>query len=156
MNQKFHPYVVFLPSKQKHRILRAIFGSKAAVDILKFSIRQGVSNKIYQKNLMENLPYSNKTIIKHLKSLTKLGVLEEDMEKTKSENRIVWVKSYRLTDIGKWFVLLLAEEKDLSKKEKAEILQDIFRAYVKWVKDLAEKLHVNKKTLEKIFMEGMK
>jgi hypothetical protein len=156
MNQEFHPYVVFLPSKQKYRILRAIFGSKAAVDILKFSIRQGVSNKIYQKNLVEELSYSNKTTIKHLKSLTKLGVLEEKMEKIKSENRIVWVKSYRLTDVGKWFVLLLAEEKDLSEKEKAEILQNIFRAYVKWVKDLSEKLHVNKETLDKIFKEEMK
>lgn len=156
MNQEFHPYVVFLPAKQKHKILRAIFGSKAAVDILKFSIHQGVSNKIYQKHLVEKLSYSNKTIIEHLKSLTKLGVLEEDMEKTKSENRIVWVKSYQLTDVGKWFVLLLAEEKDLSKKEKAEILQNIFRAYVKWVKNLSEKLHVNKKTLQKIFMEEMK
>lgn len=105
---------------------------------------------------MEKLPYSNKTIIEHLKSLTKLGVLEGDMEKTKSENRIVWVKSYQLTDIGKWFVLLLAEEKELSKKEKAEILKDIFRAYLKWVKDLSEKLHVDKEMLEKIFMEEMK
>jgi len=156
MNQKFHPYVVFLPAKQKHKILRAIFGSKAAVDILKFSIHKGIRNKIYQKNLVERLPYSNKTVIEHLKSLTKLGVLEEDMEKTKSENRIVWVKSYQLTDIGKWFVLLLAEEKDLSRREKAEILQNIFKAYIKWVKDLSEKLHVNKKTLEKIFTEEMK
>lgn len=147
---------MFLPSKQKHKTLRTIFGSQAAVDILKFSIRKGVFNKIYQKDLVKKLPYSNKTTIEHLKSLTKLGVLEEGMEKIKSENRIVWVKSYQLTDIGKWFVLLLAEEKELSEKEKAEILHDIFRAYVKWVKDLSEKLHVNKKTLEKIFTEEMK
>ena len=156
MNQKFHPYVVFLPSKQKHKTLRTIFGSQAAVDILKFSIRKGVSNKIYQKDLVEKLPYSNKTIIEHLKSLTKLGVLEEDMEKIEKKGRIVWVKAYQLSDIGKWFALLLAEEKDLSRKEKVEILQNIFKAYIKWVKNLSEKLHVNKKTLEKIFTEEMK
>lgn len=156
MRQKFHPYVVFLPSTQKHRVLRAIFGSQTAVDILTFSIHQGVSKKIYQKNLVEKLPYSNKTIIKHLKSLTKLGVLEEDMEKKESESRIVWVKSYQLTDRGKWFVLLLAEEKELTKEEKAQILQNIFKAYIKRVKTLSKKLHVNKKTLEKIFMEEMK
>jgi len=156
MNQKFHPYVVFLPSKQKHKTLRIIFGSQAAVDILKFSIRKGVSNKIYQKDLVEKLPYSNKTIIEHLKSLTKLGVLEEDMEKIEKKGRIVWVKAYQLSDIGKWFALLLAEEKDLSRKEKVEILQNIFKAYIKWVKNLSEKLHVNKKTLEKIFTEEMK
>ena len=104
---------------------------------------------------MEKLSYSNKTIIEHLKSLTKLGVLEEDMEKIQSENRIVWVKSYQLTDIGKWFVLLLAEEKGLTKEEKAEILHKIFKAYVRWVKNLSEKLHLNREELKRIFNEEM-
>ena len=156
LNSDLHPYVVFLPSEQKNKILSAIFGSKAAVDIFRFSINQGISNKIYQKDLVRELAYSNKTIIGNLKSLTKLGVLMEDMEKIEKEGRIVWVKAYQLSDIGKWFALLLAEEKDLSRKEKVEILQNIFRAYIKWVKDLSEKLHVNKETLEKIFLEEMK
>lgn len=156
MNENLHPYVVFLPSEQKTKILSAIFGSKAAVDILKFSLSQGISNKIYQKDLIRKLAYSNKTIIETLKSLTNLEVLREDMEKIKKEGRIVWVKAYQLSDLGKWFALLLAEEKDLSEKEKAEILQNLFRTYIKWVKDLSEKLHVNKKTLEKIFTEEMR
>ena len=156
MNKHLHPYVVFLPSEQKTKILSAIFGSKAAVDILKFSLNQGTSNKIYQKDLVKKLCYSNKTIIEVLKSLTNFEVLREDMEKIKKEGRIVWVKAYQLSDLGKWFALLLAEEKDLSEKEKAEILQTLFRTYIKWVKDLSEKLHVDKKTLEKIFTEEMK
>jgi DNA-binding PadR family transcriptional regulator len=102
------------------------------------------------------LDYSNKTIIQNLKSLTKLGVLKEDMEKNKKAGRIVWVKAYQLSDVGKWFALLIAEEKDLSQEEKAEILQNLFRAYIKWVKDLSEKLHTDKKTLKKIFAEEMK
>lgn len=156
MNVDLHPYVVFLPTEQKNKILGAIFGSKAAVEILRFSLGQGISNTIYQKDLVRKLPYSNKTIIGNLKSLTKLGVLREDMEKIEEKGRIVWVKAYQLSDAGKWFALLLAEEKDLSRKEKVEILQNIFKAYIKWVKDLSEKLRVNKKTLEKIFMEEMK
>jgi hypothetical protein len=156
VNENLHPYVVFLPSEQKTKILSAIFGSKAAVDILKFSLSQGISNKIYQKDLIRKLAYSNKTIIETLKSLTNLEVLREDMEKIKKEGRIVWVKAYQLSDLGKWFALLLAEEKDLSEKEKVEILQNLFRTYIKWVKDLSEKLHVNKKTLEKIFTEEMR
>jgi DNA-binding transcriptional ArsR family regulator len=153
---EIYPYVVFLPAKQKDKMLSAIFGSKAAVDILRFSIKQGISNKIYQKNLIEKLPYSNKTIIEHLKTLTRLGVLEEEMEKAERLKRIIWVKSYRLSDLGKWFALLLAEEKDLSEKEKAEILQNIFKIYIQWVRGLSEKLHVNKKALEEIFREEMK
>lgn len=156
MNSDLHPYVVFLPSEQKNKILSAIFGSKAAVDIFRFSLNQGISNKIYQKDLVRELAYSNKTIIGNLKLLTKLGVLMEDMEKIEKEGRIVWVKAYQLSDIGKWFALLLAEEKDLSRKEKVEILQNIFKAYIKWVKNLSEKLHLNKETLEKVFVEEMK
>jgi len=156
LNENLHPYVVFLPSEQKTKILSAIFGSKASVDVLKYSLNQGISNEIYQKDLVRKLSYSNKTVIENLKSLTKLGVLKENMEKIEKQGRIVWVKAYQLSDIGKWFALLLAEEKDLSQKEKAEILQNLFRTYTKWVKDLSEKLNVSKELLEKVFREEMR
>lgn len=156
MKADSHPYVVFLPTEHKDKMLSAIFGSKTAVDILKFSLSQGISNKIYQKDLVKRLAYSNKTIIEDLKLLTKLGVLSEGMEKMEKEGRTVWVKAYQLSDLGKWSALLLAEEKDLSNREKAEILQDIFRGYIRWVKTLSENLHVSKETLERIFKEEMK
>jgi DNA-binding HxlR family transcriptional regulator len=156
MKENLHPYVVFLPTEEKSKILRAIFGSKAAFDILKFSLKQGISNEIYQKDLVRKLPYSNKTMIENLKTLTKLGIMEEGMKKTEKEGRIMWVKAYKLSDVGRWFALLIAEEKDLSQKEKADILQTIFRTYIKWVKDLSEKLYVSKETLTEIFMKEMK
>ncbi len=156
MDADLHPYVIFLPSEQKTKILSAIFGSKAAVDILRFSLDQGISNRIYQKELVSKLAYSNKTVIEVLKSLTKLGVLKEDMEKTQSERRTVWVKAYQLSDVGRWFALLLAEERDLSDKEKAGILQNLFSAYIKWVKNVSQKLGIEKKILEEIFMNEMK
>lgn len=146
---------MFLPSEQKTRILNAIFGSKAAVDILKFALHEGISNKIYQKDLVKKLHYSNKTIIENLKSLTRLRVLKENMEKVEQDGRFVWVKAFALLDTGKWFALLLAEEKDLSDKEKAEILQNLFRAYVRWARDLTEKLHVNRRILKEAFAEEM-
>jgi hypothetical protein len=146
---------VFLPIEQKTKILSAIFGSKAAVDVLRFSLKNGISNKIYQKDLVKELSYSNKTIIENLKSLTRLRIVKESMEKVEEKGRILWVKAYLLSDAGRWFALLLAEQRDLSQEEKAEILQDLFRAYIRWVKDLAEKLHVDKTTLRKVFTEEM-
>ena len=156
MNETLHPYVVFLPTEEKDKILSAIFGSKAAVDLLRFSLKQGISKNIYQRDLVKKLNYSNKTIIENLKSLTKLGILNEDMEKNDREGRIIWIKAYQLTDAGKWFALLLAEEKELSEKEKADILQSLFRTYVKMVKGLSEELGINKKMLADIFKEEMK
>lgn len=105
---------------------------------------------------MKKLTFSNKTIIENLKSLTKLRVLDENMEKAEENKRISWVKTYRLTDSGRWFALLLAQENDLSEDETAGILQDLFRTYVRWVKNLSEKLHVDKARLVRIFEEEMK
>jgi hypothetical protein len=155
LSVKLHPYVVFLPAEQKDKILSAIFGSKAGVDVLRFSLKQGISRNIYQKDLVRILNYSNKTIIENLKTLTKLGVVTERMEKKEKENRITWVKTYNLTDLGRWFALLLAEEKELTEQEKSEILQSLFRTYVKLVKDLADELEIDKKSLTEIFQEEM-
>ena len=155
MSEKLHPYVVFLPTERKDKILSAIFGSKASVDVLRFSLNQGISIVIYQKDLVESLNYSNKTIIGNLKTLTNLGVLTEQMEKTEKKNRLIWVKSYQLTTLGRWFALLLAEESQLNEDEKIEILESLFRTYVNLVKDLADELNINKKMLEKIFNEEM-
>lgn len=156
LSEKLQPYVVFLPSEEKNKILSAIFGSKAAVDLLHFALKQGISKNIYQQDLCRKLNYSNKTIIENLKALTKLGVLNEEMEKNEREGRIIWVKAYQLTDAGKWFALLLAEEKELTEKEKAEILQSLFRTYVKMVKNLSEELGINKQALTEILKQEMK
>jgi hypothetical protein len=156
MVEKLHPYVVFLPSEKKDKILSAIFGSKAGVDLLRFALKRGIQKNLYQKDLVAKLNYSNKTIIENLKTLTTLGVLTECMEKNEREDRITWVKAYQLTDLGKWFALLLAEETELDEKEKKEILQSLFRTYVKQVKKLAEEIGMNNRTLEEILRQEMK
>lgn len=156
LSEKLHPYVIFLPTEKKDKILSAIFGSKAGVDILRFSLKQGIAKNIYQKDLVKTLNYSNKTIIENLKTLTQLVVLNESMEKNDKEGRIIWIKVYQLTNLGKWFALLMAEEKELTETEKAEILQSLFRTYVKQVKRLAEQVGINKKMLEETFREEMK
>ena len=140
MTEKLRPYVVFLPTEKKDKILSAIFGSKAGVDVLRFSLKQGIAKSIYQKDLVKTLNYSNKTIIENLKTLTTLGVLNESMEKNDKEGRVIWIQNLPTYQPSKWFALLLAEEKELSETEKAEILQSLFRTYVKQVKRLQKKL----------------
>ena len=88
--------------------------------------------------------------------LTKRGIIRENMEKNESRGRTVWVKYYLLSDLGKWFALLLAENTDLTEAEKAEIFCSIFESYVKWVKEISQKLGVSKKVLQEIFNKEMK
>ncbi len=156
LSSELYPYVVFLPSEEKNKVLSAIFGSKAAVDLLRFSLGQGVAKNIYQKDLVKKLNYSNKTIIENLKTLVKLRVLDEAMEKNEKEGRIIWVKAYKLTDLGKWFALLMADEEQIGDAEKVEIMQNLFRIYVKMIKGLAEELHIEKRMFVDIFREEMK
>jgi len=155
MSKQFYPYVIFLPPKRKQEVLRAIFRSRVSIDVFKFSISQGISEKIYQKDLIKSLGYSNKTIIEKLKTLTDLRIFEEDMEKVETGGRTVWVKYFVLSDLGRWFALLLAEEDALSKDKKAEIVSRIFRSYVVWAKNLLEKLDFEKEILEEIFLKEM-
>jgi hypothetical protein len=146
----------FSSTETERQNITCNFRFKVAINILKFALSQGISNKIYQKNLIMKLAHSNKTIIENLKELTNLRIFEEEMEKTMQNGHVVWVKTYRLSDSGKWFAMLLAEEKDLSEKEKAEILQNIFRTYIKSLKELSEKLNVKEETLKEIFEEEMR
>ncbi|MDH5780476.1 MAG: hypothetical protein OEZ29_07760 [Candidatus Bathyarchaeota archaeon] len=155
MSEDFYPYVVFLPTGRKQKVLRAIFGSKVPVDILRFSIEQGLSKKIYQKDLIESLGYSNKTVIDHLKNMTSSRILEEDMEKTESGGRTVWVKYYMLSDLGRWLALLLTSERTLSRDEKVGLIRNIFRSYIRWVKKFSEQLGMKKEILQDIFTEEM-
>ncbi|MCL2642681.1 MAG: hypothetical protein FWD52_04115 [Candidatus Bathyarchaeota archaeon] len=155
MTEQLHPYVIFLPAEKKDKILSAIFGSKGGVDILRYSLKQGINKSLYQKELVTKLNYSNKTVIENLKTLTTLGVLNESMEKNEKDNRITWIKTYQLTTLGRWFALLLAEE-ELTEEEKTNILQSLFHTYLKQTRLLAEEIGLNKKQLEEAFKEELK
>lgn len=156
MSERLYPYVIFLPKGKKEKVLGAIFESEVPVDILKYALRQGVSEKVFQKDLIATLGHSNKTVIDHLKSLTDLKVLDEHMEKAKATGRIVWVKYYTLTDLGRWFALLLVKEEKMSDQEKKDIIRTAFRFYTRWVKELSGKLGMRKEELQEIFTEEMK
>jgi hypothetical protein len=156
MGERLYPYVIFLPKGKKEKVFGAIFESDVPVDVLKFALRQGVSEKIFQKELIATLGYSNKTVIEHLKSLTDLRILDDHIEKNEASGRTVWVKYYTLTDLGRWFALLLVEEEKLSDQEKINILCTAFRFYTRWVRELSEKLGMRKEELHEIFREEMK
>ena len=156
MGERLYPYVIFLPRGRKEKVFEAIFESEVPVDILKYALKKGVSEKIFQKDLIATLGYSNKTVIDHLKSLTDLKILDEHMEKAEASGRTVWVKYYTLTDLGRWFALLLVEEESMTDQEKINIVTTAFRFYTRWVKELSGKLGMQEEELSRIFNDEMK
>jgi hypothetical protein len=81
LNKELYPYVVFLPGEEKNKVLSAIFGSKAAVDLLKFSLEQGSPKTIYKKT-RQKLNYSNQTS-SNPQNPHQIRVIDEAMGKKK-------------------------------------------------------------------------
>ena len=123
-----YPYVVPLPLGREERLifLQAAFGSKTRLDILSMMMDRGLEQRVYEGELIEQLPYSNKTVIKHLGIMVKSGILAEGMERVKREDRFVWVKWFQLTEVGGWIALLLSTPEDLPEKRVRETFDESF------------------------------
>lgn len=88
------------------------------------------NRRIYQKNLITELDFSNKTIIEALKKLVSAGILEQGMERHKEKGKAVWTKWYTPTFQGKWLALLLQSQTKISKDEAREIIMELFSMYM--------------------------
>lgn len=126
--EKFWPYVLPLPIEPtKHEaVLHAVFGSKVALEILK---RASPGRKMYQKDLIKESKFSNKTVIENLKKLVSIGVLAQGMERVKVHGRATWTKWYTLTFLGKWIACLLLSPKSIPREDAEAIIKELFRIY---------------------------
>lgn len=113
--------------EELNRVFQAVFGSKAALEILK---RSAPNKKVYQKELILELGFSNKTVIEALKKLVSTGVLEQGMEKRKEKNTTVWAKWYTPTFQGKWLTLLLQSPTRIPREEAGKIVTELFMMYM--------------------------
>jgi len=137
--EKFWLYILPLPKKtaQQYRVLLSAFGSKLSLEILK---RASPEKKVYQRDLIATLPYSNKTVIDCLSKLVSTGILESGMERIKVKNRTIWAKWYSPTPLGRWFALLLLPTDDFGLNESKRTLSEIFDIYSENVSELCLKL----------------
>ena len=124
------PYILPLPVERRkfNSVFQAVFRSKAALEVLK---RASPNKRIYQKELISELGFSNKTVIEALKKLVSTGILEEGMERRKENGKTVWIKWYMPTFQGKWLVLLLQPIENISLDEAKEIVIELFTLYMK-------------------------
>lgn len=126
--ERLWPYVLPLPtdSKRQHQILLSLFRSEVSIDIMR---SVPLEEAAYQRVMIKKLPYSNKTIIKWLKTLVSAGTLTEGMEKSKDKR--AWVKSYRLTPFGKWIKLLLIPPQQIPHERIESLIKELFGIYMK-------------------------
>ena len=129
------PYILPLPVERRkfNNVFKAVFGSKAALEVLK---RSSPNKRVYQKELISELGFSNKTVIGALKKLVLAGILEEGMERRGENGKTVWTKWYMPTFQGKWLALLLQPTENLSRDEAREIVTELFTLYMKHIAKL--------------------
>jgi hypothetical protein len=136
------PYIIFLPSDHSDQItlLTTVFGSEIKLEILREFCSE---KKIYQKNLIEKLPYSNKTLIRHLKDLVNLKMLGEEMEKKES----TWLKVFTVTDSMRWLVLLLRDPDTVPANEMKQIIKEFLQDYIENILKISEHYNIGKKEI---------
>ncbi len=136
VGQEVFPYVLFLPTNREKLVslLNSVFGSTAKIEILK-AIPACGDTRIYQKDLILSLPYSNKTILKNLKGLCEHGVLVENMEKQQGK-KDVWVKYYEPAEKMMWLVLLFKDPSELT--NMPHIILQLASLYYSSLRDMAK------------------
>lgn len=123
MEKNLYPYLILLPDDpdSQKKILSTIFGSDIAQSII-INIASGVE---FQKDLINKLKYSNKTIINYLKELVDLNIIEENSSIFEGHRRLF----YKLTKMGGWFSSLVIY-RDYKPKELKGVLEELFQMYL--------------------------
>ncbi len=146
----FIPYILPLPEDRaaQRQFYHWVFGSDTALDVLRAA---SLERRIYQRDLIKDLDYSNKTIIETLKRLVALDVLHESMEKVRVKGKAVWVISYTPTNIGRWIALLFLPLPRVKSEIVEDTLEQLFELYVKNAVQLCHRYGIDVKILREVF-----
>ncbi len=136
-DERVWPYVLPFPlDSEKRGLIWSILQSRVGLKILE---KVSVDKRTYQHDLIEKLPYSNKSTIKYLKKMVKATMLEEGMELSTERGRTVWVKWYTPTSMGKWLILFLKSPSEVSLDLTKTVIEELFRLYSSSVVEVCQK-----------------
>jgi hypothetical protein len=149
--EKVWPYVIPFPLEvEKRKLIWSILQSRVGMSILK---KLRVEDRTYQQNLIRGTPYSNKSIIEYLKRMVSAGMLEEGMEQVKTEKRRVWIKWYKPTRLGRWFILFLKPPKEIPPDLAKKTIEELFLVYSSSIVEVCEKYGINLESFHRILNE---
>ncbi len=136
-SERVWPYVLPFPlDPEKRRLIWGILQSRVGLKILG---KVSVDGQTHQQDLIELLPYSNKSIIKYLKKMVKAKVLEEGMKPSTEKGRVVWIKWYRPTSLGRWLILFLKSPTEVTQDSAKTIIEELFRVYSSNIVEVCQK-----------------
>jgi hypothetical protein len=149
--EKVWPYVIPFPlDAEKRKLIWSILQSKVGMSIL---MKLSLEDRTYQQNLIRGTPYSNKSIIEYLKRMVSAGMLEEGMKQAKTVKRRVWVKWYKPTRLGRWFILFLKPPKEIPPDLAKKTIEELFLVYSSSIVDVCEKYGINLDSFHRVLNE---
>jgi len=137
--EELWPYVVPFPiDVEARKAVWSILSSRVGTAILK-ALR--LEDKNYQKDLLEALPFSNKSVIYYLKKMVSAGLLVEGEDRVRvRRGRVIRVKWYVPTEFGKWLALFLREPNQISRGEARLAVEKLLKSYVSRVYKASSRL----------------
>jgi hypothetical protein len=112
-----------------------------------------VEGRTYQQDLIRETPYSNKSIIEYLKRMVSAGMLEQGMEQVPTDKRRVWVKWYKPTRLGRWFILFLRPPEEVPPDLAKKTVEELFQVYSSSIVDVCEKYGISLDSFHRILDE---
>ncbi len=124
--QIWHYVLPFPLETEKRRLIWSILQSKVGKSLL---MGMNLEGRTYQKDIIHETSYSNKSIIEYLKRMVSADMLEQGMEQVVTGKRKVRVKWYVPTNLGRWFILFLKPTEEIPAEIVQKTIEEIFRVY---------------------------
>ena len=122
--EKVWPYVLPFPiDAKKRRKIWGIIQSRVGMSIL---TKLRLDARTYQRELVKQTPYSNKSIIEYLKKMTSAGILSEG-------------KWYAPTKLGRWLSLFLKTPDEIPSDLARKTIEELFELYSSSIAEVCEK-----------------
>jgi len=135
--ERVWPYVLPFPIDAKQRrLIWSILQSRVGMSIL---TRLRLDGRTYQRQLIRQTSYSNKSIIQYLKKMVLAGILEGGMEQVATQKKRIWVKWYKPTQLGKWFILFLKNPDEIPSDLARKTIEELFQLYSSSIVEVSEK-----------------
>jgi len=149
--ERVWPYVLPFPLEaEKRKLIWSILQSKVGMSVF---MKLKVEDRTYQQDLIREAPYSNKSIIEYLKRMVSAGMLEQGMEQVSTEKKRVWVKWYKPTRLGRWFILFLKPPGDIPPDLAKKTVEELFQVYSSSIVEVCEKYGISLDSFHRILNE---
>jgi hypothetical protein len=146
-NNVWHYILPFPFENEKRRLIWSVLQSKVGKSLL---MNMKLDGRTYQRDLINGMPYSNKSIIEYLKRMVSADILEQGMEQVTTGKRKVRIKWYVPTKLGKWFILFLKPTEEIPPERIRKTIKEIFHVYASSIVEVCENFGIDIDVFRKI------